>query len=115
MASTLTELLSTFTSSASTSMAQGGVDPFSLLSNVYDTIEIRSNAAPPMTLQIRELGGAPSPYTRALQPTLIFSGPAGRYVYAPYGEANTMTGTAVSVGMFVGLAGLGFLLGRLTK
>lgn len=111
MASTFTDILGT----ASDAVGQSGVDPFALISRFYDTVEIRTNAAPSVTINIAELGGEPSPYTQYLQPTLVFSGPAGRYVYAPYGEAGQNTGTLTSAGSLIALAGLGFLLGRVTK
>lgn len=118
MASTLTDYLSTVGSALTTSgggQGQSGVDPFGVLANIYDTVEIRSNAAPPMTLNIKDLGGAPSPASQYLQPTLIFSGPAGRYVYAPYGEAGQYTGTLTSLGSLAAIAVVGFLVGRATK
>lgn len=111
MASSITD----FFSQGAEVYNQSGIDPFALISKFYDTVEIRTNAAPPLTLNIGELGGAPSPYTKYLQPTLIFSGSAGRYAWAPYGEADPNTGTFVSVGSLLALGGLGFLLGRLTK
>jgi hypothetical protein len=118
MASTLPEFLQAGISTLSTAAqgySQSGPDPLALLSAIYDTVEVRSNAAPPMVLKIRELGGAPSPYTRYLQPTIVFSGPAGRYVWAPYGEASKSAGSLATGGMLLAIAGVGFLVGRLTK
>ena len=113
MASTILDYLNTGAQAAQGAVQ--GMDPLALISGFYDTVEIRTNAAPPVQLKLRELGGEPSPYTQYLQPTLIFSGPAGRYVYAPYGEAGESTGTLTSVGTLLALAGVGFVLGRLTK
>lgn len=122
MASTFVDFLQTAGSTISTAVQQGaqgysqsGPDPMQLIAAAYDTVEIRSNAAPPMVLKVRELGGAPSPYTKYLQPTIIFSGAAGRYVWAPYGEASATTGALTSAGTLLAIAGAGFLLGRFSK
>lgn len=114
-ASTILDFLQTTAGTAATTSASQGFDPFSLISGYYDTVEIRTNAAPPVKLAVRDLGGQPSPYTQALQPTLIFSGSAGRYVYAPYGEAGEYTGTVASVGALAALAIGGFIVGKLWK
>lgn len=123
MASTLTDLFNSGTAalnpSTTTNSGSGntGVNPFSVLGSLYDTIEVRSNAAPPVSINVNDLGagGPPNPASQALQPTIIFTGNAGRYALAPYGEASPTTGWLASVGGFFALLGAGFLLGRLTK
>jgi len=121
MASTLTDWLNAgataFTPSTSGGGGNTGVNPFTLLGSLYDTIEVRSNAAPPVSINVNDLGGGgpPSPASQALQPTIIFSGNAGRYALAPYGEASPSTGWLTSVGSVVALFGAGFLLGKFLK
>lgn len=104
------------TSGGSNASGGSGVSPFTLLAGIYDTIEVRSNAAPPVKISVNDLGnsGPPSPASQLLQPTIIFSGGAGNYTLAPYGAASPDTGWLTSVGGIGLLIGAGFLLGRLT-
>jgi hypothetical protein len=87
----------------------------------YDTIEIRSNGTPTITMPITALqgGGPPNPIAQALQPTIILTGPAGQQVIAPYGASDGSTGGIVSVGVAMGIGSglllLGFLAGRRTE
>ncbi len=93
----------------------GNIDPAALLSGVFHTIELRSAATPPITIKTAELqfGGPPNPWLSFLKPTVIMTGPAGRTLIAPYGEAGDGTlGAVVVVG---GLVGLGVLLGKLMR
>lgn len=122
MASSLTDWLSTGAQALNTaaggniaSTSNTGVNPYGVLAGLYDTIEVRSNAAPPIKISVADLGGGPSPVSQALQPTIIFTGAAGRYAIAPYGEAGEYTGWFSSVGGAFALVGLGFLLGKLRR
>lgn len=120
MASSFTDLLNTGSSflatiglnSGNAATGNTGINPYSLLAGAYDTIEVRSNAAPPVKIAVADLGGGPSAVSQALQPTIIFSGPAGQYTLAPYGAAGEYTGWLTSVGSALALAGVGFLAGR---
>lgn len=91
---------------------------FNAASTAYDTIEIRSNGTPTITIPMTALqgDGPPNPVAQALQPTIVFSGPAGREVIAPYGESDGTTGGLVSAGAAFGIGGglllLGFFVGR---
>ena len=88
-----------------------------LASATYNTIEVRSNAAPPVVISMADLqgGGPPNPYAQALQPTIILSGPAGSQTIAPYGVADVNTGWYTSIGSLALIVGLGFVIGRATK
>lgn len=108
--------LSTADGTPSTSGSGGnGINPYSLLAGIYDTIEVRSNAAPPVKIAVADLGGQPSPYSQALQPTIIFSGRGGTYTLAPYGVAGEYAGWLSTVGGALALVGAGWLLGRFLK
>lgn len=104
-----------FINTLGTSAANSGLDPWQLLAGFYDTIEVRTTAAPPVKISIRDLGGAPSPISQYLKPTIIFTGNSGRYAIAPYGEASAVAGWATSLGTLAAIAGVGFLLGRMTR
>lgn len=85
------------------------------LSGVYDQIEFKSAVSPPTSFNVRDLQSSspPSPLTQWLQPTLILTGPQGRYVIAPYGEAQG--GYAPLIGTVAAIFGIGFLLGRFVR
>lgn len=95
--------------------------PFAAAAQLYDTVEIRTNATPPITINVRDLGGAtgPNPIAQKLQPTITLTGPLGQKVLAPYGPASATLGTVVGIGGTFGVAAalgaLGFILGRLSK
>lgn len=98
---------------------QGQWTPFEAAATLYDTVEIRTNATPPIVLNVREMGQGnpgPNPAAVAMKPTIILSGPLGTKTIAPYGIADGRTGTVVSVGAVTGIAlvigGIGYALGR---
>ncbi len=96
----------------------GNVDPQALLALAFDQVEIKTNATPTMTMNLK---GPSDPATQQLlnqlQPTLIFSGPAGRAVIAPQGAAgaaggdwfSTLTSKA-GIGIAAGVVGTALLL-----
>lgn len=92
-----------------------GTFDFSLLaSSTYDTVEVWSNASPPITMNVvealRDDGKPPNPVLAALQPTVVLSGPRGKLVIAPFGTARrdgAWKGAAVVVGGVLGLMWLG--------
>lgn len=91
-------------------------NPAAALANVYDHIEVRSMVTPPVHVNVLEAldsSQPTSPLVKFLKPTVIFSGPYGRTVVAPYGESGD--GTLMTVLAIVGLVGLGVLIGRLSK
>lgn len=91
-------------------------NPLTALASIYDTVEVRTNFSPPVRIGVAETIEDDSPqgwFTKLVKPTLVMSGNNGRVVVAPAGEAGD--GTLVLVGLLLGLVGIGFVLGRVTK
>lgn len=95
---------------------QGNIDPQALLALAFDQVEIKTNATPTMTMNLK---GPSDPTTQALlnqlQPTLVFSGPAGRAVLAPQGAAgedggNWFSALTGKAGIAVAATGVGAAL-----
>lgn len=89
----------------------GTVDPAALLSGVFTSVELRTQASPPVVIRTADLqmGGPPNPLLAFLKPTVILTGPAGKTVIAPYGVSGNGTvgaivlvGALVAVGVFIG-------------
>lgn len=79
--------------------------PANAAAQFFDTVEIRTNATPTITFNVRSLDDpTPSPVMRRLQPTVILQGPVGTARIAPYGEADSETGSFISAGAVVGIA-----------
>lgn len=101
--------------------ASGSWTPFAAAAQLYDTVEIRTNATPPVIINVRDLGGAkgPNPIAQKLQPTIVLTGPLGQKVLAPYGAADPALGTTVAIGgtaaIALGFAAVAFTLGRMSK
>lgn len=90
----------------------GDIDGGLLAVSLMDTVTIRTNITPDMTINVRDtVTGPPSLLANALQPTLILrGGAAGNRTIAPNGEAS---GGDI---IFAGLAlFLGAVLVRLIK
>lgn len=70
----------------------GSLDGGALTSILYNQVEIRTSATPPLIFPIGPAGPPTDSATEALiqqlQPTIIFTGPAGRLEIAPYGAAS---------------------------
>ena len=68
----------------------GDIDAGLLAVSLMDTVTIRTNITPDLTINVREtVQGPSSPLTAALQPTLILKGGAvGSRVIAPHGESS---------------------------
>lgn len=83
----------------------GEIDGVLLATVLIDTVKIRTNVTPELTLDLREVAsGPPSPVTQALQPTLTFKGRLGERTIAPYGESTA--GGLVFAGLLAGAAAL---------
>ena len=96
-------------------IASGGKNPEQLLPAIWSNVEVRTNATPSIDAAISyDPSAPPSPLLQWLRPTVILTGPAGRTVIAPYGEAGG-SGGLVAAGVLLGIVGIGFLLGRLSK
>jgi len=80
----------------------------------YDTVEIRTEATPPLSVNLRDAtaSGPPSPISQWLKPTIILTGKAGRQVIAPYGPSEGSFGGPFL--LLFSIIGVGFVLGRLT-
>lgn len=99
----------------------GDIDAAALVALAFDTIEIRSRAAPPLVINLK---GASDPAADALlrkvQPAVILSGRAGRFQVAPYGMPSggidptiLVAGQQLGIGAvaaFLGLAAVGYML-----
>ena len=85
------------------------------LSGFYNTLEFRSALTPPMEFNVGDLSSdtPPNPIVQWLRPTLTLTGPAGRKVIAPYGEAppsGALGGFGVVGSVFLAGALAGWLL-----
>ena len=86
-----------------------------LVPAIWNHVQFRSAATPDLDAEVAyDPNGPPSPALQWLRPTVILTGAAGRTVIAPYGLAPD-SGALVAVGAFVGIIGIGFVLGRLSK
>lgn len=98
--------------------AKGGqFDPVGLFGGIFHTVEFRSNLTPSVQVKTADFSfDAPSsPWTRLLQPTVIFYGVNGEAVVAPGGESRPNVGLVASLALIAALVGVGFMLGRATK
>jgi len=88
-----------------------------LLPSIWSQVEFRSAATPPLRAAVSyDPNGPPSPVMQWLQPTVILTGAAGRTVIRPYGgTGDGPNGTLVFMGFFLGIVGIGFVLGRMSK
>lgn len=85
----------------------GEVDALSLLSALYNKIEIRTAMSPPVTIDLN----APSdPRTAAtmklVQPAILFDGPGGHAEIAPYGVPSGFSPEVktAAIGLAIGVA-----------
>ena len=82
---------------------------------IWDHVQFRSAATPTFDGEVSyDPSGPPNPVIRWLRPTVILTGPAGRTVIAPYGPAPG-GGALVALGAFLGIIGIGFVVGRMSK
>lgn len=98
--------------------AKGGqFDPVGLFGGVFHTVEFRSNLTPSIQVKTADfsLDAPQSPWTKLLQPTVIFYGANGEAVVAPGGESRPNVGLVVGLGLIAALVGVGFMLGRASK
>lgn len=87
-----------------------------LAQSLAKTVEIRTNASPPIVLDVGTMiaPGEPGSSTAMslLQPTVILDGGSlGRQVVAPYGAAGTSGGGTLLGGLGL-VFGLGYFLGK---
>lgn len=96
----------------------GQFTPFRALSKLYDKAEFRTSVTPSIAIDVASLdsdgGGGPSPWMRLIRPTLILTGPEGRKVIAPAGEAGEHGGITGLI-LLGALLGVPFLLGRASR
>ena len=86
-----------------------------LVPSVWNNVEFSSSATPTLNAEVAyDPNGPPNPLMQWLKPTVILTGPAGRTVIAPYGQAGG-GGGVVALGVLLGIVGVGFVLGRITK
>ncbi len=87
------------------------------IGSVYKTIDVHTSLTPPIVIDVGSLNqpSSPSIFTKLLKPTIILRGSAGGDVVlaSPYGDPGD--GTLGLVGIVLGLVGVGFALGRLSK
>ncbi len=94
----------------------GSFDEAGLIGLAFNQIEVRTAITPPLVFPIT--AGGPSQPTAMqqvvaeLQPTVIFSGPAGTFTVAPYGatsgETSWLPVAAIGLGIVVGIGWLIF-------
>lgn len=70
----------------------GELDAAGALGMLFNEVEVRTSLTPSLRFPISAGGAAPDPVMAqlisSLQPTVIFTGPAGRVEVAPYGAAQ---------------------------
>lgn len=93
----------------------GKADASQLFSGVYSNVEFRTNLSPPLNVETASAldNSPPNPFVKWLAPTVIFSGPYGRTVVAPFGEAGN--GTFGTIAIVAALIAFGFVVGRLSQ
>lgn len=86
----------------------GDLDPQALIAIAFNKVEISTTATPTITIDLSKSGqGSASAAVRALKPTVVLSGRAGRVVIAPAGESKGSPGVmAAGLGVGLGLVGL---------
>lgn len=96
--------------------AQGNIDAGGAISLLYDQVEVRTALTPSIFFPISAQGAAqPNPLRdgiiKILQPTIIFSGPAGTQTIAPYGATAGETSwlPVIAIGGAV-ILGIGWLI-----
>ncbi len=93
----------------------GSLDAAGLIGLAYNQVEVRTTLTPSLIFPIapggQQQGGAMEALVHQLQPTIIFSGPAGRQEIAPYGETAGAESwlPAIAIGGVVVL-GIGWLI-----
>lgn len=69
----------------------GALNPDGLLQLLFNEAEVQTSVTPAIRFPIGPTGAPPSASAdaliKSLQPSITFSGPAGRIVVAPYGQA----------------------------
>lgn len=98
-------------------IASGGKRPEGILPSIWNHVEVRTSATPDIGTDITydpNPSTGPNPIMQWLKPTVILTGPAGRTVVAPYGEAGG-GGALVTAAFFLGIVGIGYVLGRMSK
>lgn len=95
--------------------ANGNLDAGGVLGVFFNEVEVRTTVTPPLKFPITATGPSPDPMMQevleSLRPTVIFTGPAGREVIAPFGEtsgASSWLPVALVGGAIV--LGIGYLL-----
>ena len=94
----------------------GTVNAAGFLAGAYDTIEIRTDIAPTITIRTADLlkqGQGPSPIVSLLKPTIVLTGNGQQTVIAPVGASAGSSGLPL-VAALLALIGIGFALGRWT-
>ncbi len=71
---------------------RGELNPDGLLQLFFNNVEVQTAVTPTIKFPIGPNGLPPNPAAdaliKSLQPSIVFSGPAGRVVVAPYGQAE---------------------------
>lgn len=90
----------------------GELDPQALVAIAFNKVEISTTATPTITIDLSKTGeGQASAAVRALRPTVVLSGRAGRVVIAPAGE-TAGNPAALQAGLGVGLGLVGLLIAK---
>lgn len=95
--------------------SNGELDGAGVLGLFYNMVEVRTNVTPPIRFPISASGpqqsGAMRGLVEGLQPTLIFSGPAGQQVVAPFGATQGETSwlPVIAIGAVV-ILGIGYFV-----
>ncbi len=70
----------------------GELNPDGLIQLLFNEVEVSTSATPTLRFPIGPTGAPPNAAADALiktlQPSIVFSGPAGRIVVAPFGQAQ---------------------------
>jgi len=92
---------------------EGKFNPTAFVEGTYTQAEFWTRVTPPVHFDVVDLvkDGPPHPLTEFLQPTIVLTGPAGRLVIAPYGEAERglVNWVAPAVVGFLVVLGIGAL------
>lgn len=95
----------------------GRFDITGVLTGAFHTVEFRSNLTPGVQVKTADLAldSPMSPWTKLLQPTVVFYGPGGEAIVAPAGESKNGVGLVVGLAVVGAIFAAGFMLGRTSK
>ncbi len=93
---------------------RGELNPDGLVQLLFNEVEVTTSVTPPIRFPIGPTGTPPNAAAdamiKSLKPSIVFSGPAGRIVVAPYGQEIGTSWLPVIIAGVATAAVLGWLM-----